>query len=94
MNWGVNGRVEILPAYPRVTPAVCAMSESGASRDRTGDLHAASVALSQLSYGPERPIVAAKSKSSAQFTPRRWLFRVGEMRSWIARRPCATSIGM
>ena len=26
----------------------------GASRARTGDLHAASVALSQLSYGPEQ----------------------------------------
>jgi hypothetical protein len=27
MNWGVNGRAETLPAYRRVTPAVCAMSE-------------------------------------------------------------------
>jgi hypothetical protein len=54
MNWGVNGRAEILPAYRRVTPAVCAMSESGASRARTGDLLAASQTLSQLSYGPER----------------------------------------
>jgi hypothetical protein len=27
---GVNGRAEILPAYRRVTPAVCAMSEKWA----------------------------------------------------------------
>jgi hypothetical protein len=49
MNWGVNGRAEILPAYRRVTPAACSMSESGAYRDRTGDLRLAKPALSQLS---------------------------------------------
>jgi hypothetical protein len=32
MNWGVNGRAEILPAYRRVTPAVCAMSEGEVER--------------------------------------------------------------
>jgi hypothetical protein len=48
---GVNGRAEILPAYRRVTPAVCAMSESGACRDRTGDLRLAKLkrALSAVS---------------------------------------------
>jgi hypothetical protein len=28
----VNGRAEILPAYRRVTPTVCAMSEMGGTR--------------------------------------------------------------
>src|ERR671932_602982 len=36
---------------------------SGASRARTGDLHAASVALSQLSYGPEAASVAESGGS-------------------------------
>ena len=33
MNWGVNGRAEILPAYRLVTPTVCATSEKV---ERTG----------------------------------------------------------
>jgi hypothetical protein len=89
MNWGVNGRAETLPAYRRVTPAVCAMSESGASRDRTGDLRRATAALSQLSYGPVKGArsLAANSKSAAQFTPIRWLFLDGPSRRFTCVRP-------
>jgi hypothetical protein len=53
----------------------------GASRARTGDLVAASHALSQLSYGPNRALsLASNSKSSAQLIPVRWLFRLAATR--------------
>ena len=42
-------------------PLQVSFDGSGASRARTGDLLGAIQALSQLSYGPARPIVAALS---------------------------------
>ena len=44
--------LEVLSQQDEGYPKACS---SGAEGDRTPDLHAASVALSQLSYGPETP---------------------------------------
>ena len=71
----------------------CRCRVGGANGTRTRDLLHAEQALSQLSYGPEtspssvEAVRRSRRKSSAQFTPRSWLFRAGARRSWTAVRP-------
>jgi hypothetical protein len=61
---------------------------NGAEGIRTPGLLHAMQALSQLSYGPKSGQFSRwRAKSSAQFTPTRWLLRVGPSRGWMAARP-------
>ena len=62
------------------TPETCARTRSGggASRDRTDDLDNAIVALSQLSYGPERAR-QIKGINAMRQSPVRGDSRVGAM---------------
>ena len=96
-SFGLNSRSRLHGA--RSSESVAAIFPdgrvSGARGARTPDLQSATLALSQLSYGPLNSLQSRDSSSyaEAQCTPTSWLFRDGASRRRTSTRPVAIEAG-